>query len=95
MNDRMLALRQRRGELLARVEVQRGQLAEIASSWEDQLGIADQGLAVVRFFRAHPLLIAGLSVFVVVRRRGVAGLISSAFLIRKSYQVLADFLHKQ
>ncbi|MBU1424797.1 MAG: YqjK-like family protein [Gammaproteobacteria bacterium] len=94
MNDRMFALRQRRGELLAKIDVQRGQLAGIASSWKGQLAIADQGLAVVRFFRAHPLLIAGLSVFVVVRRRGGAGLISSALMILRSYRFLTGFLQK-
>jgi hypothetical protein len=94
MSDRMLALRQRRGELVARIDVQRGQLAEIASTWEGKLAVADQGIAIVRFFRTHPLLLAGLSVLIVVRRRGIAGLIRSALLAWKGYRLFTGYRQK-
>ena len=92
MNDRLFALRLRRGVLLARIDVQRGQLTEYASDWKGQLTIADQGMAIIRFFRAHPLLVAGISALVIVRRKRVAGLISGALLIRKGYRFIAAFL---
>ncbi len=97
MNDRQLVLRQRRTELLARIDAQRGQLAELASGWKGQLVLADQGLAIVRFLRAHMLLVAGVSAVVVVRRRRFAGLVSAAFLIRKilrRYRYISGLLHK-
>ena len=94
MNDRMLALRLHRGELLARIDVQRGQLTEIASTWEGRLAAADRGIAIVRFFRAHPLLLAGLSALILVRRRGVAGLIRSALLVWKGYRLFTGYRQK-
>jgi hypothetical protein len=90
MNERMLELRQRRGELLARIDVQRGQLAEIASSWEGPLSLADHGVSIVRFLRGHPLLVAGVVAFVVQRRRGVAGLFKRALQVWKGYRYFAD-----
>ncbi len=89
MNERMLELRQRRGELLARIEAQRGQLAEIVSRWERPLALADQGVSAVRFLRGHPLLVGGAVALVVLRRRGVAGLLKRAWQMWKSYRYFA------
>lgn len=94
MNDRMLALRQRRGELVARIDVQRGQMTELASTWEGRLAAADRGISIVRFFRTHPLLLAGLSVLIVVRRRGIAGLIRSSLLVWKGYRLVTAYREK-
>jgi hypothetical protein len=94
MNDRMFALRQRRSVLLARTDAQRGQLAELTSNWKGQLTLADQGMAIVRFFRDYPLLIAGITALVVVRRRRFAGLVSGILRIRKGYRFVAGFLQK-
>ncbi len=89
MNERMLELRQRRGELLARIDTQRGQLAEIASSWERPLALADRGVSVLRFLRGHPLLVGGAVALGVLRRRGVAGLFKRAWQVWKSYRYFA------
>lgn len=98
MNDRLFVLRQRRIELLARIDAQRGQLAEFATSWKGQLALADRGMAIVRFLRAHPLLVAGVSAVVVVRnRRRLAGLASAALMIRKilrNYRYISGLLQK-
>jgi hypothetical protein len=90
MNESLLGIRQRRGELLARIEIQRGQLADLASGWEAPLALADQGIAVVRFLRRHTVLFAGLVALVVVRRQGAAGLFQRAWLAWKS---LRHFAH--
>jgi hypothetical protein len=89
MNERMLELRQRRGELQVRIEVQRGQLAEIASSWERPLALADRGISVLRYLRGHPLLVGGAVALVVLQRRGVAGLLKRAWQMWKSYRYFA------
>ncbi len=94
MNERVLELRQRRGELLARIEVQRGQLAEIAASWEGPLALADRGVAILRFLRGHPLLVAGAAALVVLRRRGVAGVFSRAWQVWRGYRRFADLRQK-
>lgn len=94
MNERILELRQRRGELLARIDAQRGQLAEIASSWEGPLALADRGVSVVRFLRGHPLVVAGAVALVVLRRQGVGGLFRRALLVWKGYRYFADLRQK-
>lgn len=94
MNERMLELRQRRGELLARIDAQRGQLAGIASTWEGPLALADRGVSVLRFLRGHPLLVAGAVALIVLRRRGVAGLFRRALLVWKGYRYFSDLRKK-
>ncbi|MBI3221696.1 MAG: YqjK-like family protein [Nitrosomonadales bacterium] len=75
MSERMSAVMQRRGELLARIAAQRGQVAQLGSRWEKPLALADQGLAVARYLRDRPVLMAGMVALLVMRRRGIAGLL--------------------
>lgn len=86
MNERMIELRQRRGELLARIAVQRGQLIEMSSRCEGPLALADQGMAVARFLRARPLLVAGVAALLVIRRRGLTGLVRTGWKMWKGYR---------
>ncbi len=98
MNDRLFVLRQRRIALLARIDAQRGELAEFATSWKGPLALADRGMSIVSFLRAHPLLVAGVSAVVVVRnRRRLARLASAALMIRKmlrNYRYIIGLLQK-
>lgn len=88
MNEQMLAVMQRRGELLAKIAAQRGQVAQIGARWQAPLALADQGLAVVRFLRSHPALAAGVVALFVIRRRGVVGLVKSGWRVWKGYRFL-------
>lgn len=88
MNEQMLAVMQRRGELLAKIAAQRGQVAQIGARWQAPLALADQGLAVVRFLRSHPALVAGVVALFVIRRRGVVGLMKSGWRVWKGYRFL-------
>lgn len=89
MNERMPAIMQRRGELLARIAAQREQVAEAGARWQAPLALADQGLAVARFLRARPVLVATLAALLVIRRRGVMGLIGGGWKVWKGYRYLA------
>lgn len=95
MNERMLELRQRRGELLARIAVQRGQLVEVISRGEVPLALADQGVAAVRFLRGHPLLVGGIAALLVWRRNGMAGLFRRSWLLWKGYRYFVNFRNRQ
>lgn len=86
MNEKMFELRQSRGELLARIAAQREQMTEIGMQWRIPLALADEGVAAVRFLRCHPLLVAGVVAFSVIRRRGVAGLVRGMWLVWKGYR---------
>jgi hypothetical protein len=89
MNERMPAIMQRRGELLARIAAQREQVAGAGARWQAPLALADQGLAVARFLRARPVLVATLAALLVIRRRGVMGLIGGGWKVWKGYRYLA------
>lgn len=89
MNKRMAELMRRRQELLARIDMQRGQVAEIGRRWETPLAIADQGVAAARFLRSHPVLVAGVAALLLVRRRGVVGLAKGAWMVWKGYRSIA------
>ncbi|MFZ2541169.1 MAG: YqjK-like family protein [Gallionella sp.] len=86
MNEKMSKLMQRRIELLVRIAAQREQMSEIEADWRAPLALADQGVAAVRFLRCHPLLVAGVVAFLVVRRRGVAGLVRGLWQVWKGYR---------
>lgn len=86
MNKQMLEVMQRRGVLLARIAAQREQMAEIEADWRPPLALADQGVAVVRFLRCHPLLVAGVVALLAIRRRSVAGLVWGVWRAWKGYR---------
>jgi hypothetical protein len=75
MNEKMIELMERRDKLLARVATQREELADIGTQLHGPLSLADKGVAVARFLRFHPLLIAGVAALFLFRRRNVADLI--------------------
>jgi hypothetical protein len=86
MNEKMFKLMQRRGELLARIASQREEITEIGTLWRTPLALADQGVAVVRFLRRHPLVVAGVVALFVMRRRSVAGLVWGVWRAWKGYR---------
>ena len=90
MNERLFELTQRRRELLARIAVQREQMTEIEAEWNAPLALADQGLAAVRFLRHHPVLVAGVMGFIMIRRRSAAGLMWGVWRVWKGYRALAS-----
>ena len=94
MNSQMLAVMQRRGELLARIAAQREQMAETGARWQAPLALADQGLTVVRFLRSHPALVAGLVALYMIRRRGVVGLVKGGWRVWKGYRYLTALSEK-
>ncbi len=74
MNKQLLEIRQRRNDLLARIELQRSQLAEVGARWQTPLALADLGMAAMRFLRSNPALFAGVVAVLVIRRHGFIGL---------------------
>lgn len=89
MNKRMIGVRQRRAELLARIAGQRGQVAELGTRWQVPLALADQGLDAAHYVRSHPVLIAGVAALIAMRRRGVAGTARGAWCLWKTYRTVA------
>lgn len=86
MNKQMVELIQKRDELLAKIAVQRGQVAEMGKHLQTPLAIADQGLAAIRFVRSNPVLVAGVTALFVIRRHGVVGLVRGVWRVWKGYR---------
>ena len=85
MNKQMIAVMQRRTELLARIAGQRGRAAEIGTRWQVPLALADQGLAAVHYARSRPVLIGVVTALMVMRSRGVLGMVGGAWGLWKTY----------
>lgn len=56
--DRLIELARRKERLIARAAQQRADLAIAGSRWRKPFAIADRGIAVVAYLRAHPLVLA-------------------------------------
>lgn len=94
MSEKMLAVMQRRGELLARIASQREQVGQVGARWQGPLALADQGVAALRFMRARPVLVAGVTALIVWRRRGAVGTIRMAWRAWKGYRYLTGLAAK-
>lgn len=94
MNEQMIEVMQRRNYLLARITEQREQVAEFGSRWQFPLALADQGLTAVRYAQSHPVLIGGLVALTVVRWRGVAWVVKSAWRLWNTYRTVTAFSTK-
>jgi len=94
MNEKMLVVMQRRGELLAQIASQREQVAQTRARCQAPLAVADQGLAVLRFMRSRPLLVAGVAALLVWRRRGALGAARMGWRAWKGYRYLTGLAAK-
>lgn len=92
MSDPKSALMQRRAELLARIAAQRCDAARIAARLSTPLGIADRGIAVIRFIGAKPSLTAAIMAVFVARRHGMVSLARSSLILWGRYRRLSSIL---
>lgn len=91
MNEQMLAVMRRRGELLARIAAQREQVAVTAMRWQGPLALADKGLAAVRFMRSNPVIVAVAVAVLMIRRRGVTGMLTTGWRMWRLYKSAISF----
>jgi len=94
MNKQMLAVMQRRGELLERIATQRGQVAAMGRRLQTPLSLADQGMGTVRYLRSKPVLVAGAVALLMIRRRGVTGLVINGWRLWRLYKSARSFYAK-
>jgi hypothetical protein len=69
----------RKERLIARCEAQRNEIADVFHDLERPIALADRGLNIFRFLRAHPVLVSGaIALVVALSRRSTAGLVARA-----------------
>ncbi|MGH8618759.1 MAG: YqjK-like family protein [Burkholderiales bacterium] len=69
-HSRIAHLEQRRALLVANTAAQRVALAGAADAWRGPLAVADRGIAVVRFFKQYPAMLAAVAVVALVLKPG-------------------------
>lgn len=89
MNKQKLSLLQRRYELLAKIALQREQLAEFEKRWRAPVAAVDKGITVARFFRSRPILLTAAVALIAIRRRSLTGLLKNAGFLWKGVRYLA------
>ena len=90
----MFEVMQRRHELLAKIAMQREQVAEIGIRWQAPFSLADKGLTAVRYVRSKPMLVAGAVAIFMIRRRGVTGMVVTGWRIWRLYKSAISFSAK-
>jgi len=68
MRYRSEELAAKRQRLIAKVAVQRVELAHQMQPWRERMAVADKGISVVRTAGRHPLLLAGAALLFAVWR---------------------------
>jgi hypothetical protein len=72
MNNKLAQLAARRQQLVAQAADQRSALAYDLEPWRARLVLVDQGVAVIRYVRRHPvLMMGGALVFAALRPRRI------------------------
>lgn len=73
--ERLIELARRKERLIARAAAQRAAVAATFREWRTPITVADRALAVVRFFRSHPFLLAAtVAAAAALRGRTLVGL---------------------
>jgi len=90
MGKQMQAVMRRREALLAEVSSQREQLAELNTRLQPVVQVADQAVLAGRFLRSHPVLVAGVAGLLVVRRKGLSGLVKTSWGLWRAYRYFND-----
>ncbi len=89
MNERLLRVREQRARLVERAARQREALAEDVAAFATPIALADRGLAIVRYIRARPgLMAAAAALVVVLRPRRSFAWIRSGFALWQTWRWL-------
>ena len=93
--ERMIELARRKERLIGRAEGQRGEIAAAIQRWEKPIGVVDRGIAVARFLRAHPLLLAGAAVAAaVLGRRNLVRWLGRGWVTWRTWRALGNWVRR-
>lgn len=93
MNSRLIELAAKRGELKAKIAMQRDAVAQHAWPVAKALGAADRALAGVEWVKRHPGAVAGaVAAMVAAKPRRIVRWARRGFFLWKSWQALRSRL---
>lgn len=82
MNEKLIALAERRALLVARSANQRTELAQVMAPWKTRLGWVDHGLSAMRYIGEHTALVAGaLGIVTILSPKRVFGWLRRGWLL--------------
>ncbi len=82
IEDRLIEIARFQERLIARAEAQRTVIGESFRQLQGPIGLVDSGLAMARFLRAHPVLVAAVvAALMAFRRRGLFSLAGRAVAV--------------
>lgn len=94
MRNELIRVRQRREELLAKIDTQRDELSKMGGYLKFPLEVADRGLLVARYIRSQPLLVSGVVALVIVYRHGLPGLWKRGWRMWRGYRFITSLRSK-
>lgn len=90
LHDQLIAIARRKERLVARSEAQRAVIDASLRQLQGPIAVVDRGLEVVRFLRAHPLVVAvAMTTLVVFRGRSLLSLAGRAFSMWRLWRTLS------
>jgi hypothetical protein len=86
VKQQLADLASRRLELVQQIEIQRLDVAKIASHWQKPFAVADTGLKALHLAYRHPALTAGgATALLAWRRKGIAGVAKNGWRLLYLY----------
>lgn len=92
---RLAQVRARRERLVAKAAAQREEMALLLTPWQAPLAVADRGVTVAAYLRAHPaIVIVAVAALVVLAPKRAFRLARRAFAVWRGYRWAAKALHQ-
>jgi len=93
--ESLAELARRKERLIARTAAQRSVIADVYHRWQMPVSLLDRGVAVARFLRSHPLLLAvGVAVAAAVGRRNLLYWAGRGWVAWRTGRALGAWLRK-
>ena len=92
IEHRLIEIARHKARLIERARAQRAVIGQGVRQLQGPIAIADRGLAVARYLRTRPVLIAvAVAALVALRGRGVLALVARAFSLWRLWRSVSDW----
>ena len=91
--DDLTEIRRRKERLIARCAADRVAIAEAFHNLRGPIAVVERAMAVTRFLRSHPLIVAAVVAGLIGFRRGsVAGLVTRGLAVWRTWRAISPWL---